>query len=211
MLEIRHPVTKKENTMRDEYADNVILWRRKAACDKMKADKAKKAKETGKISVTEVDPEWHQKFELQQAAGHPVGKEKNTNHYHRMKPDTYGDRMKKAWPKGFDLDPPESGKWRLDRFVRHKLFAGDKDLSKYWGTMKKVLPYLDQEAMVKWMRSHPGWEGVPDDFEWKEAKPAKPKKGPSGGVPGGKGGKKSDDTLHQINPMEQAWTLLKMR
>ena len=39
--------------MRDEYADNVILWRRKAACDKMKADKekkgkAKKAKETDK-------------------------------------------------------------------------------------------------------------------------------------------------------------------
>ena len=31
--------------MRDEYADNVILWKRKAACDKMKADKAKKAKE----------------------------------------------------------------------------------------------------------------------------------------------------------------------
>lgn len=30
--------------MRDEYADNVILWRRKAACDKMKADKAKKVK-----------------------------------------------------------------------------------------------------------------------------------------------------------------------
>ena len=30
--------------MRDEYADNVILWKRKAACDKMKADKAKKGK-----------------------------------------------------------------------------------------------------------------------------------------------------------------------
>lgn len=179
------------------------------AAKKTLADKAK-AKKTGKISVTDVDPEWHERFEKQTAAGHATT-DGSTDTYHNMHGDTYGKKMKAAWPKGFDLDAPESGKWKLKDFVKKKLFAGDKDLSKYWNTMQKVLPHLDQEGMVKWMRSHPGWEGVPDDFEWKEAKPAKPKKGPSGGVTGGKGGKKSDDTLHQINPMEQAWTLLKMR
>lgn len=45
--------------MRDEYADNVILWRRKAACDKMKADKAKadKAKKAMIKKVKEGDKE----------------------------------------------------------------------------------------------------------------------------------------------------------
>ena len=43
--------------MRDEYADNVILWRRKAACDKMKADKEKKAKKAKVKKPMETDKE----------------------------------------------------------------------------------------------------------------------------------------------------------
>lgn len=43
--------------MRDEYADNVILWKRKAACDKMKADKEKKAKKGKAKKGYETDKE----------------------------------------------------------------------------------------------------------------------------------------------------------
>ena len=100
---------------------------------------------------------WHDNFELHRAKGHKT-KDGSTDTYHSMNPDTYGTKMKAAWPKGFDLDAPESGKWELEKFVRKKLFAGHKDHSKYWRTMKKVLPHLSQEDMVKWMRGHPGWE-----------------------------------------------------
>ena len=170
-------------------------------------------KETGKISVTEPPgPEWHESFETHRAKGHAT-KDGSTDTYHQMMPDTYGKKMKAAWPKGFDLEPPESGKWRLSDWIRKRHFGVSpeaKNLSKYWRTMRKVLPHLDQEGMLKWMRSHPGWGEVPDDFQWLPEKDSKDSGTSTEGIVNPKG-RKSKKSLHEVHPIEQALALLKMR
>lgn len=205
-------VKDKKGEAEEESSDDSLEDGLKEESEELKRLAERGKKKTGKISVTEPsESEWHENFETHTAKGHAT-KDGSTDTYHNMHADTYAKKMKAAWPKGFDLEPPESNKWRLGDWVRKRHFGVSpeaKNLSKYWKTMQKVLPHLDQEGMLKWMRSHPGWEGVPDDFQWLPEKGSKSSEIKSEGV-SDSSGRKSKKSLHQIHPLEQAWALLKI-
>jgi len=209
---------KKEKASKEEKAEAAET----EADDKAAAAARLKNKKVGKISTGEVVPEWHEDF-----SGWGIDKDSGgySKSAHNVLPDTYGDKMKLAHGKEFEVEPPVSGEWELDDFVRQKLFGGHEDASKYWTTMKKVMPFLNQENMVKWLRSHPGWEDkIPDDFEWKDLDKLKerlmkrerrdpPPRSGGGAVAGRPGIDRitgSDDSIHQVEPSDLAWAVLKL-
>jgi hypothetical protein len=137
----------------------------------------------------------------------------------------YHDKLGKHWKgRAFDVEPPESGTISHRDWLTDHMFRGED--AKY--AEKHMGPSLDkmsQKEVVAWLRSHPGFdtENIPDDFEFIPDSPEKTKRE--------KRAKKKDDTaqaagssntaevgdlhevrasLHQIQPLESAWALLKI-
>jgi len=139
----------------------------------------------------------------------------------------YHDKLKGHWKgRTFDVEPPESGTITHRDWLTDHMFRG-KDAHYAEKYMGPSLDKMSQKEVVAWLRSHPGFdeENIPDDFEFIPDSPDKPKRGSK------KRGKKKDDTaqaagssdtsdlgglhevrasLHQIQPLESAWALLKI-
>jgi len=210
---------KKEKASKEEKAEDAET----KADNKKEAAKRLKTR-TGKLPTKEVAPEWYENFPGWSIEAKSGGYSESA---HNVRPDTYTRKMKEAHKKGFKVEAPVSGEDELDDFVLQKLFGGAKQPSKYWTTMRKVMPWLNQENMVNWLRSHPGWEDkIPDDFEWKDLDKLKERlmkrerKNPPPRSRGGTRGvgsssgmaeiRGSDDRLHEVDPVDSAWAVLKL-
>lgn len=166
------------------------------------------------LTGTQPEPKWHETFSDLAAPGFKLD---DPDKVHTARGMTYGKKLGDVWGDNFTLDPPESGKHDLEEFVTRKLFAGDEKAGKYYKQLEKVLPHLSQAEMVKWLRSHPGWEDeIPDDFAWKKRvvrskRARRPVATASSGTSlSAAGDDEISASVHQVDPLDYAWAILKI-